>query len=200
MKNLRDSVINRRSGLQSSADLWSRWVVLSYTWLVRRRFVRWGKHSRLKPPVTLNRPWLIVIGDGVKIREHAWLNVNGERDDGRATLVIGDGTYIGRFVHINAGQDVTIEPDVLISDRVYISDADHRHSDINVPIISQGLAVGGRVFLCSGSWIGIGAVIFPGVRIGRNAIVAANAVVTRDVPDYAVVGGVPAKVIKNLNA
>jgi len=65
--------------------------------------------------------------------------------------------------------------------------------------MDQGIEFKGHVHLCTGCWIGIGAVILPGVRVGRNAVVAANAVVTKDVPDYAVVAGIPARVIKRLD-
>ena len=54
----------------------------------------------------------------------------------------------------------------------------------------------GEVHIKTGAWIGIGACIMPGVVIGEHSIVAANAVVTKDVPDYSIVGGVPAKVIR----
>lgn len=62
----------------------------------------------------------------------------------------------------------------------------------------QGDSFIGAVVLQEGCWIGVGAVILPGVTIGRNAVVAANAVVTHNVPDRAVVGGIPARIIKQL--
>jgi acetyltransferase-like isoleucine patch superfamily enzyme len=114
------------------------------------------------------------------------------------TLRIGDGSYIGRLVQINALRSVDIGENVLIADRVFISDADHIFGDTKVPIRLQGDSFIGDVTLRDGCWIGIGAVILPGVTIGRNAVVAANAVVTKDVLDCSVVGGVPAKLIKQL--
>jgi acetyltransferase-like isoleucine patch superfamily enzyme len=140
----------------------------------------------------------IAVGERVIIREHAWLNTKGKREDGTPVLVIGAGSYIGRFAHINAWHQVIVEPDVLIADRVYISDADHNFEDRTVPIIRQGDSFKGAVLLRSGCWIGVGAVILPGVTVGRNSIVAANAVVTKDVPDYTVVGGVPARVVREI--
>jgi len=141
-----------------------------------------------------------LVGNQVHICEQAWLNAKDTRGDGQPTLRIADRTYIGRFVQINAWQSVTIEEDVLISDRVFISDADHNFRRADIPIGMQGDAYIGPVTLCDGCWIGIGAVILPGVRIGRNAVVAANAVVTRDVPDRTVVGGIPAKIIRHMDA
>jgi acetyltransferase-like isoleucine patch superfamily enzyme len=83
----------------------------------------------------------------------------------------------------------------MIADRVYISDIDHEYRDDRLPVIAQGVYSKGPVLLKAGCWIGVGAVILPGVTVGRNAVVGANAVVTRDVPDFAVVGGVPAKIL-----
>lgn len=184
--------------LEKLNKVWSGIIILAYTFLIKKRFKRWGKDSRVYPPASLNCAWLIEVGEKVTIREHAWLNAKDDAGDGRATLTIGSGTYIGRFTQINAWQEVVIEPDVLIGDRVFISDADHNYADRNQAIIKQGDVFKGRVLLRSGCWLGVGAVILPGVVVGRNAIVAANAVVTADVPDYTVVGGVPAKIIKQV--
>jgi acetyltransferase-like isoleucine patch superfamily enzyme len=158
----------------------------------------WGSGSRIWPPATIIGGKGIEIGDGVIIREYAWLNTRGRREDGIPALTIGNGTYIGRFAQINAWNDVTIEANVLIADRVYISDAEHHFENREVPIRFQGDYFKAPVRLCSGCWIGIGAVILPGVTVGRNAVVAANAVVREDVPDYTVVGGVPARILREI--
>lgn len=129
---------------------------------------------------------------------NAWLNAKDDRGDGAPTLHIGDGTYIGRFVHINAWREVKLEARVLIADRVFISDCGHQFVAADLAVADQPDPFLGAVLLKAGCWIGTGAVILPGVTIGRNAVVAANAVVTTDVPDRTVVGGVPARVIREL--
>ena len=78
------------------------------------------------------------IGKEVYISEHAWLNANDFAGDSECTLSIGDGTYVGRFVHVNAWKSVVIENNVLIADRVFISDADHCFENIDIPIRHQG--------------------------------------------------------------
>ena len=170
----------------------------SYSHIVSYQFDLWGKGSRLGRGAKLIGPNLIQVGCNVLIGELAWLNAKDDRGDGEVTLTISDNVYIGRLVQINAWQSVTIKKNVLIADRVFISDADHNYIDTSTPIPFQGDSFQGAVTLCEGCWIGIGAVILPGVTIGRNAVVAANAVVTKSVPDYAIVGGVPAKIIKQL--
>jgi acetyltransferase-like isoleucine patch superfamily enzyme len=175
-----------------------RLVAWLYSGIFRSRFAAWGRHSRLGLGAKLDGPEFVRVGDNVTIGSHVWLNAKDDRGDGQATLAIGDGTYIGRFVQINAWQSVEIGHSVLVADRVMITDADHDFQDLELPIRQQGDSFRGPVVLRDGCWIGIGAVILPGVTVGRNAIVGANAVVTRDVPDRAVAAGVPARIIKQL--
>lgn len=87
----------------------------------------------------------------------------------------------------------------MIADRVFISDADHCFGNLSVPIKDQGDYFKGAVRLREGCWIGINAVILPGVTVGKNAIVGANSVVRKNVPDFAVVSGNPAIIIRYIN-
>lgn len=175
-----------------------RALLLAHTLIARPRFSSWGAGSRLGFGAILEGPELIEVGANVAVGRHAWLNAMDDRKDGRPTLRVGDGTYIGRFAHINAWRNVSIGRDVLIADRVFISDSEHAFADTTMPIRLQGDTFRGAVTLMDGCWIGIGAVILPGVTVGRNAVVAANSVVNRDVADFTVVGGVPAKFIKKI--
>lgn len=169
-----------------------------YSAFVRLQFADWGKGTTIEPPVKLGAPDLIVLGCNVHICEHAWLNAMDGRGDRKPTLFIEDGVYVGRFVHINALNKVVIEKNVLLADRVYVSDADHNYANISIPVKLQGIASKGAVRLKEGCWLGVGTVILPGVTVGRNSVVAANSVVTKSVPDYTVVAGVPARVLKTL--
>ena len=178
--------------------IFDRLVVAIYTTVNRYQFATWGVGSRLKPAAKLIAPHLIRVGSKVDICEHAWLNAKDDRGDAKPTLIIGNGTYIGRFVHINAWRQVVIEENVLIADRVYISDAEHKYKDTQIPIRLQGDYFKGAIRLMQGCWLGIGVVVLPGVTIGKHSVVSANSVVTRDVPDYAIAAGNPAKVIKVL--
>ena len=179
-----DAVLRRLAGVRTRVN----------TVLVKARLASMGPGSVVHGPTTLYNPAAIRIGARTTIREHAWLN-SGRAAAGTIALSIGDGCSLGRFCQINAAQSVVIEDDVMIADRVFISDIDHVYRDRAQPIIAQGVHSKGPVRLKSGCWIGIGAVILPGVTIGCNAVVGANAVVTRDVPDFAVVGGIPARVL-----
>ena len=84
---------------------------------------------------------------------------------------------------------------MMIADSVSIRDTDHEFSKLYEPMINQGIKTA-PVIIKDNVWIGYGAVINKGVTIHSGAIIGANAVVTKDVPENCIVGGVPAKVIK----
>ena len=82
---------------------------------------------------------------------------------------------------------------------MYITDCDHEYRDINVPVIDQGIVQRGQmVSIGEGSYIGINAVIVGNAKIGKHCVIGANPVVTKDVPDYCVAVGSPARVIKKM--
>ena len=123
------------------------------------------------------------IGHGSKIRVH-----EGE-------VSIGAKTVIGQDCTISAYQQVSIGRECILADRVMLIDFDHGVVEVERPIRLQGIYkrdvdVGANV------WIGYGACILRGVRVGDNAIIGTNSVVTRDVPANAVVGGVPARILR----
>lgn len=92
--------------------------------------------------------------------------------------------------------EITIGNDVRIAPYVKIIAMNHGYQEIDIPICqqnctAQGIRIGNDV------WIGSGAIILDGVEVGSHTIIAAGAVVTKDVPDYCIVGGIPAKIIRN---
>lgn len=108
---------------------------------------------------------------------------------------IGDRVNVGRrcaFVgrrRIEVGDDVTFAPDV------YVTDHNHRYDDPDTPVAQQWVDAE-PVVIGPGCWIGTGAVLLPGATLGRNVVVAAGSVVRGEVPDHAVVAGVPGKVVR----
>lgn len=185
--------------LERCAGLTRRLKTFVWTTLVRGRFARFGAGSTVEPFSSFYVPSAVEVGARVEIRELAWFNCL-PRADGKPSLVIGDGCYLGRFIHINAFHDVRLEEDVMVADRVYIADNDHHYKDPNVPIMHQGDELKGAVLLKKGCWIGTGAVILPGVTVGRNAVVGPNTVLHKDVPDFGMAFGSPAKVVLRTDA
>jgi acetyltransferase-like isoleucine patch superfamily enzyme len=131
--------------------------------------------------------------------KHAWLNVATDDPNGEPTIVIEDGCQISDGSIISAKNKIHLERYVNVAQQVLILDHNHAYDDVDVPIIKQGITKGGRVRIGEGSWIGRGATILCSrgeLTIGRHCVVSANSVVTRSIPDYSVVFGTPATIIR----
>jgi acetyltransferase-like isoleucine patch superfamily enzyme len=147
--------------------------------------VFFGKRLQLQigPRGRLRFGRFVWIGDGTKIRCH-----EGE-------VVIGAKTVLGQECTISAYAHVRIGEQCVIADRAMFIDFDHGITEVERPIRLQGIYTR-DVDVGSNVWIGYGACILRGVTVGDNAVIGTNAVVVADVPANAVVGGVPAKVIR----
>ncbi|MDQ7090847.1 MAG: acyltransferase [Methylococcales bacterium] len=174
-------------------------LLLSSYIFYSKRFYSWGTRAVLHKPDLLFQPQAIQVGDRVNIRKGARLETIGDWAGKTPKLVIGDRTSIQFYFHCGAAESVTIGNDVLIAGRVYISDHDHEIDDLAVPPIRSGLTTT-PVVIEDEVWIGEGVAILKGVTIGKRAVIGANAVVTRDVPPYTVVGGIPARVIRKIES
>lgn len=174
--------------------------VLGPPWhLVRARWTFLGQNVDLGPRarVTGRAPRVRNSGEmsiGPRVRIHGRQFSVSLTTGASGRLVIGHRVMINQGATIHAEESVTIGDDVLISDLVAIYDTDFHAVD-------EGAGV--RVLpVCidSNSWVGRSAIILPGVHIGEHAVVAAGAVVTKDVPARAVVAGNPARVIREVRA
>lgn len=111
-------------------------------------------------------------------------------------ITIGNNVLINHHVEMEAtGGGITLGNFILIGMHAKFINANHAFDDWRKPMSVQGI-VPSKIILEDDIWIGMHAIILPDVTVGRGAIVAAGAVVTKDVPPYAIVGGVPAKIIK----
>jgi|SRR5580704_6984507 acetyltransferase-like isoleucine patch superfamily enzyme len=161
-------------------------------------FKQFGRGSCIRKPLLILNSDFISIGERVSIREGARLEV--VRSSYRRTphLVIENDTNIEQNVHIVCHSRVRIGSNVSITGNCSIVDVTHPFSDINDPR-KIGARIGDEdsfVEIGDRSFIGFGSVILPNVRIGTHVVIGANSVVTHDVPDYSVAGGVPAVVLK----
>ena len=146
-------------------------------------FLGRGLEIEISPRGRVRFGRFVWIGDGSKIRCH-----EGE-------VEIGDKTVMGQECTISAYQRVRIGEQCVIADRAMFIDFDHGVVEVERPIRLQGIYKR-DVVVGSNVWIGYGACILRGVRVGDNAIVGTNSVVTKDVPANAVVAGIPARVIR----
>lgn len=118
------------------------------------------------------------------------------------SIEIGDGFSLGEYTHITAIGHMKIGKNLLTGRWVTITDNNHGNTDYDslvIPPTQRAIVSKGDVFIGDNVWIGDKATILPGVTIGDGAVIAANTVVTKDVPAYCVVVGNPAKVIKQAN-
>lgn len=136
----------------------------------------------------------ISIGKSSTVQRQGWL-LAMKIDSNEPNLTIGDRCAIGDSCHIAAVREVIIEDDVLMANKIYIADNVHEFEDISSPIIAQPVKFKGTVRIKSGSWLGENVCVI-GANIGRNSVIGANSVVTKDIPDYSVAVGSPARIIK----
>jgi acetyltransferase-like isoleucine patch superfamily enzyme len=166
--------------------------------LFRRRYLTsYGRRLRTDGIAFIPRSVVVQIGRNarVEVGRWTWLGHGTKVRCHEGVVSIGAKTVMGQECTISAYQHVSIGRECVIADRVMLIDFDHGMVEVDRPIRLQGIykrdvRVGNNV------WIGYGACILRGVTVGDNAVVGTNAVVTEDVPANAVVGGVPARVIR----
>ena len=164
-----------------------------------RRYKRFGQGSIINWPTgnMYGERW-ISIGDDTMIATHVTLSagmVPGQQMMTDPVVIIGDRCLIGRGSAIVGHYRIDIGDDVYTGMNVYITDQNHGYEDISAPIGTQD-PQDDPVVVGSGSWIGSGAVVLPGARLGEHCVVAANSVVRGEFPSYSVVAGVPAKWVR----
>lgn len=175
--HVQDAVGYFNMSLIDEIDAWYIWIVESLPgkigMLIRKRvyskrFCQFGDN--------------VEINDGVKIIFHKKLSIGND-------CSINSGAFINAAGFVKIGKNVIIGPNVIIHS------ANHKFDLIQIPIRNQGHNYK-KVVINDDVWIGGGAIILPGVCIGKGSIVAAGAVVTKNVEEYSIVGGIPAKILK----
>lgn len=182
----------------------------------RQRFYRslfrnMGREVILGRNIVLRHPGRIALGDETAIDDDTLLDAAGAGEDGitignrvivsrncivqgkTGPVVIGDGSDIGAYTVMTSVGGIVLEDHVLIAGNVYIGGGRYHTEDRQLPILRQGVYSRGPIRIGSGSWIGAGAIVLDGVTIGRGCVIGAGSVVTKDIPDFWVAAGVPAK-------
>jgi acetyltransferase-like isoleucine patch superfamily enzyme len=168
---------------------------------VRLRFasnIRLGAGAYIDQGAYLHAtPGGIEIGAGSFVMHGAVLHVYNFRDLPHAFIRIGRDSLIGEYNVLRGQGGIAIGDRVYTAPLVQLLAVNHVYDDPTRPIVDQGITADGIV-VEDDVWIGAGAIVTDGVRIGQGAVVAAGAVVTGDVPPRTVVGGVPARVLKEI--
>ena len=183
---------------------------ITYPWYIMKRafvtarlkggFNHFGKNTLLAPGVKILTPQNVSIGDNSSIMSNCIIETcvtNSKNPE----LTIGDKVSIGEYSHITCTNRIVIGNGVLTGRFVLITDNSHGNlteEEADIPPLSREIHSKGPVFIGDNVWIGDKATILPNVTIGKGSIIAANAVVTKDVPEYSVVAGVPARIIKTI--
>jgi acetyltransferase-like isoleucine patch superfamily enzyme len=161
-------------------------------------FRSYGRRSFILSPIAIEGSENIEIGDDVYVAAKTCLATKLLPGSSQCTLRIGSGSKIGRFNHIYCTSSIVIGENVLTANGVYISDNNHDYREIGRPIMNQHIIQIAPVIIGSGSWLGQNVAVI-GASVGRNCVIAANSVVTRDIPDYCVAAGAPATIIKRFD-
>lgn len=177
-------------------------------------FRQTGKGVIFGRGLVLRHPDNATLGDRVAIDDYGLLDASGAGPEGirigndaiisrncviqgkTGPVVLGDRADIGCNVTITSSVGIYIGNCVLIGANCYIGGGRYAHDRLDLPMIDQGVVTKGPVRIGDDVWLGAGATVLDGVSVGRGCIVGAGAVVVKDLPDYAIAVGVPAKVLK----
>lgn len=167
-------------------------------------FYHLGWRVAFGPNVRVTNPNFIYLGDFVSLDNGCEIAVINSHykysyDFYNPALIIGDGVGISKGSIIFALKKIHIKNNVMIGPYSFIADYDHSYYDINKPITHQPLMNINPVVIEEGVWIGAHANICSGVTIGKNSVIGAGSVVTKNIPPYSLAVGVPAKVVKQYN-
>lgn len=185
-------------------ERYRHWKNLCYTSWILHAFKEVGKNPYICSPLYIKGGENIIVGDNFTtfrgLRIETYSMHNGVKYS--PYLKIGDNVSINFDCHIGCIDKIEIGNNVLLASRVFITDHFHgltnTRDDLKIPPSQRFLSTKGSIVIEDDVWIGEGAVVMPGVRIGKGAIIGANAVVTKDIQPYTIVAGVPARVVKQL--
>lgn len=173
--------------IMNQRDARPRWYIRLLAPIYQRR----GLGSKIYRSVRMDTPPYRNFSLGKRSVVDSFCCINNAVGD----VIIGDHTRIG--IHCTVIGPVTIGNHVNLAQGITVTALNHNFKDTTLRIDEQGISTK-PVNIGDDVWIGANAVILPGVTIGKHVVVAAGAVVTKDVPDNCIVGGVPARVIKQL--
>jgi acetyltransferase-like isoleucine patch superfamily enzyme len=133
------------------------------------------------------------IGPGTLLEPHVWITAPGH-----ARIRIGAGTFLNLGVMVAAQELVEIGDHCMLANGCFVSDADHRFDDPDVPVTWQGFQTRGPTRIGDNCWLGAHVVVTSGVTIGERCVVGANSVVTSDLEPFSIAAGVPARLLRRV--
>ncbi|MBU3178167.1 acyltransferase [Clostridium estertheticum] len=174
--------------------------IVKYFWAIRAifyklQFKQIGNFSYIGKPVYLQGTRRVKIGNKVRIYPGVRIETHGTE----GSIIIKDNVAIGQNFHIiSSGSELVIGENTGISGNVFITNIDHDYKQVGVHILKQKL-LAKETKIGENCFIGYGTVIQSGTILGKQCVVGANSVVRGEFPDYSVIVGAPAKVVKRYN-
>jgi acetyltransferase-like isoleucine patch superfamily enzyme len=180
-----------------------RYKYILYSYWIKNEFKKSGKGFSIKAPIYLKGGKYITVGNNFtaeyRFRIEAWDEYQGVKY--KPEILIGNNVVFNPDCHIGCINKIEIGNNVLFASKVFVEDCYHGEIDKNsleIPPNQRKLFSKGPIIIEDNVWIGEGVAILPNVRIGKNSIIGANAVVTKSFPPYSIIGGNPARLIKSL--
>lgn len=178
-------------------NFWKKIIAYIISIPARMKGVKFGNNSFIGPGYDWDPKMRgVILGDNVMIGRNAWLEISNQTKGGM--IAIGGGTQIGRNAVISAARKISIGKKCLLSYNVSLVDHDHNFQPDLSPLDS-GISEGREIIIGDECFIGAHSFILKGAHLGKHCVVGANSVVTESFPDYSIVAGNPAKLIKTLN-
>lgn len=170
-------------------------------WFLKYRLANRPKHFMVGKNVKIFHPDRVSFGNNCDIGEGAVFAPLCQSGGNQypSNITVGKNVHFGTQDRIASMNSVVIEDDVLFAAFVHVTDHSHEYRKVGLPVRAQSVYTKGPVVIKKGSWLAFGCHVLSGVTIGEYSVVAANAVVTRDVPPYSVVAGNPARVVSRYN-
>ena len=190
---------------KSFYELWKLGINLIKTkiFFPKARIIRFPFDIRGKKYIKYGKNFTTGIGCRIEV-----YNFNNGISDGKnPQLIIGNNVQINDYVHLSCAESVIIEDNVLIASKVYVSDLNHgNYSSLKNPehscpdeIVKERKIFTKPVKICQNTWLGENVAVLSGVTIGKNSIIGANSVVSKNIPENCIAVGNPVKVIKQYN-
>ena len=156
----------------------------------REAFVRWPVHGNVLEALREGR---LEVGPGMLLEPDVWITAPGD-----ARVRIGADSFLNLGVMVAAQHSVQIGDHCMLANGCFVSDADHRYDDPELPITWQGFESSGPTRIGDNCWLGAHVVVTGGVSIGERCVIGANSVVTGDLEPFSVAAGAPARVLRRV--
>jgi acetyltransferase-like isoleucine patch superfamily enzyme len=167
---------------------WNR-LALAVELARRGAYARRPLHGNVLEALRAGR---LEIGAGTLLEPGVWITAPGD-----ARVRIGEGCFLNLNVMVASFALVEIGDHCMFANGCFVSDANHRFDDLSRPVTWQGFTTKGPTRIADNVWCGVNVVITSGVTIGERCVIAANSVVTSDLPPYSIAAGAPARVLRD---